>query len=105
MSPKARLLTMAAVAAAATCALLAASARAQTAACKIGDVPVPGFATKTLGPKAFNALHAAVRPGGAGERWTEIGWQPDLIAARRTAARENKPLLLWIMDGHPLGCT
>lgn len=104
MSPKARLLTMAGAMVAVTCAL-SASASAQTAACKIGSVPVPGLATKTLGPKAFNALHAAVRPGGAGERWTEIGWQPDLVAARRTAAREGKPMLLWIMDGHPLGCT
>ena len=66
---------------------------------------MPGFATQRLAPEAFRKLHAAVRPGGAGERWTEVGWQPDLAQARRAAARDNKPLLLWIMDGHPLGCT
>ena len=25
--------------------------------------------------------------------------------ARRLAAQKGKPILLWEMDGHPLGCT
>jgi hypothetical protein len=28
-----------------------------------------------------------------------------LWEARRKAAAEGKPILLWEMDGHPLGCT
>lgn len=93
------------VAANVAAAVVAAPPKLSSPACRIGGAPVPGFATKLLSPKTFNALHAAMRPGGTGERWAEIGWQPDLVAARQTAARENKPLVLWIMDGHPLGCT
>ncbi len=73
--------------------------------CKLGNVVVPGFATKTLPAAQFKALHAAVAPAGEGERWAEIPWEAELPAARQRAARENKPLLIWLMDGHPLGCT
>lgn len=71
----------------------------------LNGVPVPDFATTSLGPAEFQALHAAVAPRGQGERWTQIPWEPDLEAARQRAFRERKPLLMWIMDGHPLGCT
>jgi hypothetical protein len=82
------------------------AASAQTEApCKLGEVPVPGLAVKALSPAQFTALHREVAPRGEGERWAEIPWQTDLTQARRKAARENKPLLMWIMDGHPLGCT
>jgi hypothetical protein len=73
--------------------------------CTLGGVAVPALSVKALDTKHFRALHAAVAPRGEGERWAEIPWQPDLAEARRKAARENKPLLMWIMDGHPLGCT
>ena len=73
--------------------------------CVLDNVPVPAFAMKTLSSAQFTALHAAVTPHGAGERWAEIPWQSDLGAARREAARQQKPLLMWVMDGHPLGCT
>jgi hypothetical protein len=83
----------------------AAVAGAQTPACKLGDVSVPSLVTRSLGAEQFRALHAAVAPRGAAERWTEIPWEVDLTAARQRAAREKKPLVLWFMDGHPLGCT
>jgi hypothetical protein len=72
---------------------------------QLGGVPVPGFEVTRLEPKPFASLHAAVAPRGTGERWTEIPWEPDLNRARERAAREGKPLLIWVMDGHPLGCT
>lgn len=70
---------------------------------KLGGVEVPSSAVKSLSAGAFQKLHAALKP--TGERWMEIPWQTDLLAARQKAAREKKPLLMWIMDGHPLGCT
>jgi hypothetical protein len=73
--------------------------------CKLGGIDVPGFAVTSLPEARFKALHAAVTPSGPAERWTEIPWQTDLQAARQKAAREGKPILMWIMDGHPLGCT
>src|SRR5262245_58939919 len=75
------------------------------AACRLNGLPVPGFAVTSLGLEEFAALHAAVAPRGQTERWTEIPWQADLETARREAARAGKPLLMWVMDGHPLGCT
>lgn len=37
--------------------------------------------------------------------WLEIGWAPTLAEGVRRAAQEGRPLLLWAMNGHPLGCT
>jgi hypothetical protein len=38
-------------------------------------------------------------------QWMQIPWSTDLWKARELASRSNKPILLWEMDGHPLGCT
>lgn len=46
---------------------------------------------------------AALRP--ADEPWRRIGWRTDLAAARREAAERDRPLFIWSMNGHPLGCT
>lgn len=35
----------------------------------------------------------------------EIPWRATLQQAVVDASRENKPILLWAMNGHPLGCT
>jgi hypothetical protein len=80
-------------------------ANSQHGTYKLGELEVPGFETQSLSPARFAALHAAVAPKGEGERWTEIPWMTDLNAARAASAREGKPLFMWIMDGHPLGCT
>jgi hypothetical protein len=53
----------------------------------------------------FQALHALVRPAGGEDRWAAIPWRTSLWQARQEAARAGKPILLWEMDGHPLGCT
>ena len=38
------------------------------------------------------------------DAWAKIPWLTDLTQARRVAAGQGKPILLWEMDGHPLGC-
>lgn len=48
---------------------------------------------------------AAVRPTPAEERYLNIPWRFDLMAARKEAAQQGKPIFLWLMNGHPLGCT
>jgi hypothetical protein len=72
-------------------------------AAPLSGAGVPGFDTVSLGDPEFARLQAAIRPGP--ERWMEIPWESDLGRARERSARERKPLLLWVMDGHPLGCT
>ena len=39
------------------------------------------------------------------EPWRTIPWKISLIEAQNIAAREKKPIFIWAMDGHPLGCT
>jgi hypothetical protein len=48
---------------------------------------------------------AAVLPRPSEERWLQVPWRTDFAAARAEANRAGKPLFLWMMDGHPLGCT
>ena len=52
----------------------------------------------------FKQLHAELQPA-ADEPWRTIPWKIALLDAQQTAARENKPIFIWAMDGHPLGCT
>jgi hypothetical protein len=54
---------------------------------------------------AAAAVAAAVLPTPGESAWLEIPWETDLWEARRRAAAEGKPVFLWEMDGHPLGCT
>src|SRR5207244_7441854 len=60
--------------------------------CTLKRVPVPPLSQQAVSRMQFDALHAAVTPEGAGERWAEIPWQTDLLAARRQAAQAGKPL-------------
>ena len=52
----------------------------------------------------FSALHTLVKPADGEDRWAGIPWQTSLWEARRAAAKAGKPIVLWEMDGHPLGC-
>jgi hypothetical protein len=61
-------------------------------------------AAEPLRPADFDRLHALIKPRAAEEKWLAIPWLTDLWEARGRAAAEGKPILLWEMDGHPLGC-
>jgi hypothetical protein len=65
----------------------------------------PGLAADPIPPGQEDELRALIKPSAREERWSRIPWLADLWAARQKAAREGKPILLWEMDGHPLGCT
>ena len=62
-------------------------------------------AAESLTREQFSELHALIKPQGAEQKWEQIPWLTSLWEARQKAAREGKPILLWEMDGHPLGCT
>ena len=59
----------------------------------------PGLSTAE-----FERLHAALQPE-ADAPWRTIPWRVSLLAARQEAAKQQKPIFIWAMDGHPLGCT
>ncbi len=52
----------------------------------------------------FRKIHRELRPSPT-EGWRTIPWKVSLLEAQRTAAKEKKPIFIWAMDGHPLGCT
>ena len=56
----------------------------------------------TLGE--FETLHRELQPTGT-EAWRTIPWKTAMLDAQATAAKEGKPIFIWAMDGHPLGCT
>lgn len=62
-------------------------------------------AAEPIDPARFDRLHALIRPQPGEARWAEIPWMTSLWQARQRAAAEGKPILLWEMDGNPLGCT
>jgi hypothetical protein len=62
-------------------------------------------AAEPIRPEQVGELQALIKPGQGEDRWAAIPWLTDLWQARKLAARLGKPILLWEMDGHPLGCT
>ena len=52
----------------------------------------------------FQKLHQDLRPPKE-ELWRSIPWKISLAEAQAIALKEQKPLFMWSMDGHPLGCT
>ena len=57
-----------------------------------------------LNESEFRSLQRQLQPP-ADEPWRTIPWKITLIEAQRTAIQEKKPIFIWAMDGHPLGCT
>jgi hypothetical protein len=62
-----------------------------------GSDPIP--------PQKLQPLLALIKPEPGENAWEKIPWRTDLWQARQLAAEQGKPILLWEMDGHPLGCT
>ena len=62
-------------------------------------------AGEPIPPEQFGRLHALIRPSETEDRWLQIPWMTSLWEARQRAAAQGRPILLWEMDGHPLGCT
>jgi hypothetical protein len=62
-------------------------------------------AVEPISPDQFATIQALIKPGPDEDRWGSIPWLTDLWQAREIAAEQGKPILLWEMDGNPLGCT
>jgi len=74
----------------------------------VGQAP----ATRPAGPTmsedltadTLEAWHAFIRPTEAERRWLEIPWRTSFWQSVLDSQRERKPILLWAMNGHPMGC-
>lgn len=52
----------------------------------------------------FEDLFSQLQPD-TSEPWRQIPWEISVLEGQRMAVTEGKPLFIWAMDGHPLGCT
>jgi hypothetical protein len=46
-----------------------------------------------------------IRPSDADTKWERLEWRTELGAAVQEAKALQRPILLWAMNGHPIGCT
>ena len=58
-----------------------------------------------LGPSTFAEWGAFIRPSADELRFEDIGWRNAFWPAVEEARALGRPILLWTMNGHPLGCT
>ena len=52
----------------------------------------------------FQKLHRELQPNPKAT-WRTIPWKTSVLDAQAAAVWEGKPIFIWAMDGHPLGCT
>ena len=57
-----------------------------------------------LTKEEFRKLHRELQPNPKAT-WRTIPWKTSVLDAQTAATREGKPIFIWAMDGHPLGCT
>lgn len=72
--------------------------------CLIGMLFMQPVSAQQLTDLQFQKLHRQLRPA-ADEPWLTIPWKISLLEAQRLATQKGKPIFIWAMDGHPLGCT
>jgi len=74
----------------------------------LATVFMPATATRAAAPaptpEQFEKIQSLIKPAGEEAKWEQIPWMASLWQARIKAAAAGKPILLWEMDGHPLGC-
>ncbi len=58
-----------------------------------------------LNGDTFGAWRSFIVPGADERQDEQIDWAPSLAEGLKRAHGQRKPLLLWVMNGHPLGCT
>jgi len=59
----------------------------------------------TIAASDLDSKIATVLPSAKEDAWLNIGWHTNLMQARVLAQDEQRPMFLWVMNGHPLGCT
>jgi hypothetical protein len=73
------------------------------------QAPVPTLekitASTKLTDETYHNVRNSVLARPPKELWTDISWRPNLAEAIREAREQDKPILLWMMNGHPCGMT
>ena len=58
-----------------------------------------------LNNNTYGMWQKFIRPTKDELAWAEIPWRSTFYDGLVESDKEQKPLLLWVMNGHPLGCT
>ena len=58
-----------------------------------------------LDGETVDAWVTRLTPEDASAAWRSIPWRASFHEGAVDAAEARRPLLLWLMNGHPLGCT
>ena len=88
--------------AAAAAALLPTAVLSQNGAVR----PAPQFSSQLFAPGTpLDTMVQEVLPKPGEEAYRKVAWRLDLGKAREEAQRAGKPLVVFLMDGHPLGGT
>ena len=95
------------IAAIAVGALASVVLHAQAADTPAPAAKVPRAAKLDLMPETFPRLHELIRPHEQEWRHLKVQWQTDVVAARKKAAAEDKPIIICYTGGagynEPLG--
>ncbi len=60
---------------------------------------------KRLTDANFTRLRELILPRPEESLWETIPWRSTLWEAVQEAQDKDRPVLMWAMNGHPLGCT
>ena len=71
----------------------------------IGAASSSGAPARELTWESYERLRDQVLPAPGETEWLGLGWRPTLWQGVREAQAQRRPLVLWAMNGHPLGCT
>ncbi len=58
-----------------------------------------------LSDKTYEELKNSILPKPSDVEWTRIPWRATYWEGVLDAQKADKPILLWAMNGNPLGCT
>jgi len=71
---------------------------------KVRDVYRTVQSSQEIRLKEFRTIFDWLTESTGKEKWRKINWRFDLMEARKEAAKSNKPIFIWAMNGDPLGC-
>lgn len=65
----------------------------------------PSAPAEILTSTTYSQIKSHVLPKPQEIQFQEVPWRATLWEAIVEGQRQNRPILLWAMNGHPLGCT
>ena len=68
-------------------------------------VPAADEPRPILGERTYASIRDHVLPSEDELAFRKLGWRSSLWQAVVEAREADRPILLWAMNGHPLGCT